>query len=74
MRGSDILVLDEPTAVLTPQETDELFEALKSLKAMGHTIIFISHKLREVKELSDRVTVLTLRQGDRNPGHRSSDG
>jgi ABC-type uncharacterized transport system ATPase subunit len=58
MRGSDILVLDEPTAVLTPQETDELFEALKSLKAMGHTIIFISHKLREVKELSDRVTVL----------------
>lgn len=58
MRGSDILVLDEPTAVLTPQETEELFEALKSLKEMGHTIIFISHKLREVKELSDRVTVL----------------
>lgn len=58
MRGSDILVLDEPTAVLTPQETEELFEALKSLKKMGHTIIFISHKLREVKELSDRVTVM----------------
>lgn len=58
LRGSDILVLDEPTAVLTPQETVELFEALKSLKARGHTIIFISHKLREVKELSDRVTVM----------------
>lgn len=58
LRGSEILVLDEPTAVLTPQETEELFEALKSLKEMGHTIIFISHKLREVKELSDRVTVM----------------
>lgn len=58
MRGSDILVLDEPTAVLTPQETGELFTALKSLKEMGHTIIFISHKLREVKHLSDRVTVM----------------
>ncbi len=58
MRGSDILVLDEPTAVLTPQETSELFIALKSLKEMGHTIIFISHKLREVKQLSDRVTVM----------------
>ncbi len=58
MRGSDILVLDEPTAVLTPQETGELFVALKSLKEMGHTIIFISHKLREVKQLSDRVTVM----------------
>jgi len=58
MRGSEILVLDEPTAVLTPQETEELFAALKSLKHMGHTIIFISHKLREVKELSDRVTVM----------------
>lgn len=58
MRGSDILVLDEPTAVLTPQETSELFVALKSLREMGHTIIFISHKLREVKHLSDRVTVM----------------
>ena len=58
MRGSEILVLDEPTAVLTPQETRELFAALKSLRDMGKTIVFISHKLREVKELSDRVTVM----------------
>ena len=58
IRGSEILVLDEPTAVLTPQETKELFVALKALKAMGKTIIFISHKLREVQELSDRVTVM----------------
>lgn len=58
MRGSEILVLDEPTAVLTPQETRELFLALKSIRDMGKTIVFISHKLREVKELSDRVTVM----------------
>jgi len=58
LRGSEILVLDEPTAVLTPQETVELFAALKALKEGGHTIIFISHKLAEVKEISDRVTVM----------------
>jgi simple sugar transport system ATP-binding protein len=58
MRGSDILVLDEPTAVLTPQETVELFVALRALREGGHTIIFISHKLSEVKEISDRVTVM----------------
>lgn len=58
LRGSDILILDEPTAVLTPQETKELFLALRSIRDMGKTIIFISHKLREVKELSDRVTVM----------------
>ncbi len=58
MRGSEILVLDEPTAVLTPQETKELFLALRSIRDMGKTIVFISHKLREVKELSDRVTVM----------------
>ncbi len=58
MRGAELLVLDEPTAVLTPQETTELFAALKKLKSQGHTIIFISHKLREVKEISDRVTVM----------------
>lgn len=58
LRGSEILVLDEPTAVLTPQETVELFEALRSLRNLGYTIIFISHKLREVKALSDRVTVM----------------
>lgn len=57
-RGAKILILDEPTAVLTPQETEELFKQLKVLKQNGHTIIFISHKLNEVKELCDRVTVM----------------
>lgn len=58
LRGAELLVLDEPTAVLTPQETEELFESLLALKNQGHTIIFITHKLREVKEISDRVTVM----------------
>lgn len=57
-RGAKILILDEPTAVLTPQETEELFEQLKLLRDKGHTIIFISHKLNEVKALSDNLTVL----------------
>lgn len=59
-RNAKILILDEPTAVLTPQETQELFVELKRMKEAGHTIIFISHKLNEVKELCDRVTVLRL--------------
>jgi len=57
-RGAKIIILDEPTAVLTPQETEELFIQLKELKRHGMTILFISHKLSEVKILSDRVTVL----------------
>lgn len=57
-RGADILILDEPTAVLTPQETAELFKTLRSLAREGRSIIFISHKLREVLEVSDRVVVL----------------
>lgn len=57
-RGAKIIILDEPTAVLTPQETEELFEKLIELKKQGLTIIFISHKLNEVKELCDRVTIL----------------
>lgn len=57
-RGADILILDEPTAVLTPQETDELFVQLKKLKEKGHTIIFISHKLDEIKEICDRATIM----------------
>jgi general nucleoside transport system ATP-binding protein len=57
-RGADILILDEPTAVLTPQEADELFGILKTLQAEGMSIIFISHKLREVLEIADRITVL----------------
>jgi simple sugar transport system ATP-binding protein len=58
VRGARILVLDEPTAVLTPQETAELFEELKMLKQNGHTIVFISHKLKEVKAICDRITIM----------------
>lgn len=57
-RGADLLIFDEPTAVLTPQEIDELFDIFRSLKEQGKTIIFITHKLKEVKEISDRITVL----------------
>ncbi|MDO9546727.1 MAG: ABC transporter ATP-binding protein [Pelolinea sp.] len=56
--GAEILILDEPTAVLTPQETKDLFKAVRVLVEQGKTIIFITHKLREVKEISDRVTVM----------------
>ena len=58
LRGAQILILDEPTAVLTPQETQELFVQLKLLREKGHTIIFISHKLHEIKEICDRLTIL----------------
>ena len=57
-RNTKLLILDEPTAVLTPQEVDRLFEALSYIRKKGCTIIFISHKLKEVKEITDRVTVL----------------
>lgn len=57
-RSADILIMDEPTGVLTPQETFEFFGVLRGLVAQGKTIIFITHKLREVLELTDRVTVL----------------
>lgn len=57
-REANVLILDEPTAVLTPQETDRLFEVLRALKADGRTIILITHKLNEVMAISDRVTVL----------------
>jgi simple sugar transport system ATP-binding protein len=57
-RGADILVLDEPTAVLTPQEAHELFTIIRSLTEQGKSIIFISHKLNEVTEVADRITVL----------------
>jgi ABC-type uncharacterized transport systems, ATPase components len=60
-RGAEILILDEPTAVLTPQEAKELFEIIRSLKSQGKSIIFISHKLNEVLEIADRIT--TLRRG-----------
>lgn len=58
IRGAKILILDEPTAVLTTQETEELFRELKNLKKEGYTIIFISHKLREIKSLTDRLTIM----------------
>lgn len=57
-RGANILILDEPTAVLAPQEIDELMATMKSLVAQGKSIIFISHKLNEVVEVADRITVL----------------
>ena len=57
-RGAEILILDEPTAVLTPQEATELFAIVKRLKADGKSLIFISHKLNEVLEIADRITVL----------------
>ena len=57
-RGADIIILDEPTAVLTPQEVDELFKILRQLKKDGKTIVFITHKLNETMALFDRITVL----------------
>ncbi|WP_286033246.1 ABC transporter ATP-binding protein [Brachyspira pilosicoli] len=60
-RGAEILIFDEPTAVLTPQETKEFFKILNTLKESGESIVFISHKLNEVMEISDRITI--MRQG-----------
>lgn len=57
-KGASLLILDEPTAVLTPQEVDDLFRVLKQMTADGHSLIFISHKLHEVLAISQRVTVL----------------
>lgn len=57
-RGANILILDEPTAVLTPQEVDKLFEVLRNMRDDGRAIIIITHKLNEVLELSDRVAIL----------------
>ena len=57
-RGADILILDEPTAVLTPQETEELFIQLEKLRDDGRTVIFISHKLDEIKRICDRATIM----------------
>ena len=59
-RKVDLLILDEPTAVLTPQETDELLEVMRGLRADGKSIVFITHKLREVTEIADRITVVRL--------------
>ena len=62
---STLLVLDEPTAVLTPQEVDELFVVLRQMAEDGRGLVFISHKVHEVLDLSDRITVL---RGGRNVG------
>ena len=59
-RDAHVLILDEPTAVLTPQETEALFRIMRSLAATGRSILFISHKLKEVREIADRVTVMRL--------------
>ena len=65
-----VLVFDEPTAVLTPQETDELMRMMRELKAAGTSIVFITHKLREVQEVADRITVIRLGKviGEAPPG------
>jgi simple sugar transport system ATP-binding protein len=60
VRDAKVLILDEPTAVLTPQETDELIEIMRQLRAGGTSIVFITHKLREVRAIADRITVIRL--------------
>src|SRR3989442_11451047 len=74
-RNARILVLDEPTAVLTPQETEEIFAVLRRLAEAGHSIIFISHKLYEVLEIADRITVIRRGKvvGQRLPGETDED-
>jgi simple sugar transport system ATP-binding protein len=74
-RKARILVLDEPTAVLTPQETQEIFAVLRRLAAEGHSIIFISHKLYEVLEIADRITVIRRGQvvGERIPAETNEE-
>ena len=73
-RGARILILDEPTALLTPQEADDLFETLRRMTGEGRTVVFVSHKLEEVMAITDRVTVLrggrligTVKTGETNP-------
>ncbi|MDR3231209.1 MAG: ATP-binding cassette domain-containing protein, partial [Synergistaceae bacterium] len=73
-RGAELLILDEPTAVLTPQETEQLFSILRAMRDGGRTIVFISHKLGEIMEIGDRITVMrggkhvaTLNKEETNP-------
>jgi len=70
-RGARILVLDEPTAVLIPQEIDQLFSMIRQFTKDGYSVIFISHKINEVKEISDRVTI--LRKGEKINTVKTSD-
>ncbi len=71
-RGAKVLIMDEPTAVLTPQEIEELFVTLRSMVAKGHSIVFISHKLHEVLSIANRVTV--LRRGKVTAAGLSTEG
>lgn len=75
VRKADVLILDEPTAVLTPQETDELIAIMRQLKADGTSIVFITHKLREVKAIADRITVIRRGAvvGEASPGASESE-
>ena len=70
-RNAELIILDEPTSVLTPQETEKLFDQLRQFKAQGHTILFISHKLDEVKKISDRISV--IRNGVSKGTYRNED-
>jgi len=74
-RNAQVLVFDEPTAVLTPQETDELMAIMRNLKSDGTAIVFITHKLREVREVADRITVIRLGQvvGEASPAATNSE-
>ena len=69
-RGAEILIFDEPTAVLAPQEIDELIEIMRNLVREGKTIIFITHKLKEIMKACDTVTVIRRGKEDRHGGHR----
>jgi ABC-type uncharacterized transport system ATPase subunit len=75
-RGAEILILDEPTAVLTPQETEKLFKIMRKMKEEGCAVVFITHKMNEVMEVADRITVLrkgetikTVEKTETNPKH-----
>lgn len=70
-RNAELIILDEPTSVLTPQETEKLFKELEGFRAAGHTILFISHKLNEVKQISDRITV--MRNGESRGTYQNAD-
>jgi general nucleoside transport system ATP-binding protein len=74
-RNAEVLILDEPTAVLTPQETEDLFQVMRSLKASGKSIIFITHKLKEVLAIADRITVMRRGKvvGSAAPGETSEE-
>ena len=67
IRDAQVLILDEPTAVLTPQETDDLIEVMRSLKEGGTSIVFITHKLREVRAVADRITVIRRARSSARP-------